>query len=161
MASSVAEEAATQCIHKAYELGINFFDTANVYTGVQPRRWLVAPCVISHAIPLYWQQRSIFPWEKGQTIAGYRENILWNSAMPACDGSELTTSICTSVIATIPKSPWKRYYSRALDDLVTQGKVLYVGVSEWSATQIDDAVHIARETQPGPHRIQPACLQHA
>ena len=28
---SVAEEAAIQCIHKAYELGINFFDTANVY----------------------------------------------------------------------------------------------------------------------------------
>ena len=29
--SSVAEEAAIQCIHKAYEIGINFFDTANVY----------------------------------------------------------------------------------------------------------------------------------
>src|SRR5437764_11435023 len=28
---SVGEEAAIQCIHKAYELGINFFDTANVY----------------------------------------------------------------------------------------------------------------------------------
>jgi aryl-alcohol dehydrogenase-like predicted oxidoreductase len=33
---------------------------------------------------------------------------------------------------------------RALDDLVTQGKVLYVGVSEWSATQIADAVYTAR-----------------
>ncbi len=30
---SVAEEAAIQCIHKAYELGINFFDTANAYNG--------------------------------------------------------------------------------------------------------------------------------
>src|SRR5437588_8696571 len=30
---SVAEEAAAQCIRKAYELGINFFDTANVYNG--------------------------------------------------------------------------------------------------------------------------------
>jgi aryl-alcohol dehydrogenase-like predicted oxidoreductase len=28
---SVAEEQARACIHKAYELGINFFDTANVY----------------------------------------------------------------------------------------------------------------------------------
>jgi aryl-alcohol dehydrogenase-like predicted oxidoreductase len=34
---------------------------------------------------------------------------------------------------------------RALDDLVTQGKVLYVGVSEWSAVQIADAVSLARE----------------
>src|SRR2546427_10313506 len=29
--SSVEEEAAIQCVHKAYEIGINFFDTANVY----------------------------------------------------------------------------------------------------------------------------------
>lgn len=34
---------------------------------------------------------------------------------------------------------------RALDDLVTQGKVLYTGVSEWSAVQLNDAVNTARE----------------
>ncbi len=34
---------------------------------------------------------------------------------------------------------------RALDDLVTQGKILYAGVSNWSAVQIGDAVHTARE----------------
>ncbi|MCL6439830.1 MAG: aldo/keto reductase, partial [Rubrobacteraceae bacterium] len=28
---SVEEERARECIHRAYELGINFFDTANVY----------------------------------------------------------------------------------------------------------------------------------
>ena len=28
---SVAEEQATACINRAYEIGINFFDTANVY----------------------------------------------------------------------------------------------------------------------------------
>ena len=32
---------------------------------------------------------------------------------------------------------------RALDDLVRQGKVLYVGVSEWTAEQISEAVHLA------------------
>jgi len=32
---------------------------------------------------------------------------------------------------------------RALDDLVRQGKVLYLGVSEWTAEQITEAVHIA------------------
>ena len=30
-----------------------------------------------------------------------------------------------------------------LDDLVRQGKVLYVGVSEWRAEQITEAVHLA------------------
>ncbi len=33
---------------------------------------------------------------------------------------------------------------RALDDLITQGKILYAGVSEWSAVQISDAVYTAR-----------------
>src|SRR5690606_15971599 len=32
---------------------------------------------------------------------------------------------------------------RALDDLVRQGKVLYIGVSEWTAEQISEAVHLA------------------
>jgi aryl-alcohol dehydrogenase-like predicted oxidoreductase len=34
---------------------------------------------------------------------------------------------------------------RAFDDLVRQGKVLYVGVSEWTAEQIRDAVRIAND----------------
>ncbi len=34
---------------------------------------------------------------------------------------------------------------RAFDDLVRAGKVLYVGVSEWSAAQISDAVRIAAQ----------------
>ena len=34
---------------------------------------------------------------------------------------------------------------RALDDLVRQGKVLYVGVSEWTAAQIGDALRLAKE----------------
>ncbi len=32
---------------------------------------------------------------------------------------------------------------RALDDLIRQGKILYAGVSEWSAAQIEEAVRVA------------------
>ena len=32
---------------------------------------------------------------------------------------------------------------RTIDDLVRQGKVLYAGVSEWTAAQIEEAVRIA------------------
>ena len=34
---------------------------------------------------------------------------------------------------------------RAFDDLVRQGKVHYIGVSEWSAEQIADALELADE----------------
>ena len=32
---------------------------------------------------------------------------------------------------------------RVIDDLITQGKILYAGVSEWSAAQIEEAVAVA------------------
>jgi aryl-alcohol dehydrogenase-like predicted oxidoreductase len=32
---------------------------------------------------------------------------------------------------------------RAIDDLIRQGKILYAGVSEWSAAQIEEAVRVA------------------
>jgi aryl-alcohol dehydrogenase-like predicted oxidoreductase len=46
---------------------------------------------------------------------------------------------------------------RALDDLVHQGKVLYAGVSEWSATQILDGQNTANRFNLSPIAIdQPA-----
>jgi len=82
---SVAEERARTCIHKAYELGINFLQRLGV-----------------DYVDLYQCHR-------------YDED--------------------TPLEETL----------RALDDLVRQGKVLYVGVSEWTADQIADALHLAKE----------------
>jgi aryl-alcohol dehydrogenase-like predicted oxidoreductase len=39
---------------------------------------------------------------------------------------------------------------RALDDLVTHGKILYAGVSEWSASQLAEAVYVAHELNLDP-----------
>jgi L-glyceraldehyde 3-phosphate reductase len=65
---------------------------------------------------------------------------------------------------------------RAIDDLVRQGKVLYWGVSEWRADQIDDVVRTAEELRANPpasdqpiynmlnrkveDAIMPACARH-
>ena len=45
---------------------------------------------------------------------------------------------------------------RAFDDLVRQGKVHYIGVSEWTAEQIADAVWTGRRDGLRPHHLQPA-----
>ena len=37
---TVAEEEARRCIHRAYDLGVNFFDTANVYARGEAERVL-------------------------------------------------------------------------------------------------------------------------
>jgi len=141
---SVAEEAAIQCIHKAYELGINFFDTANVYNQGGAEK------VVGHALKDFSRDSFVlatkvyFPMGNGPNDRGLSRKHI----MEQCHAS--LRRLGTDYIDLYqchrydPEVPLEEVL-RALDDLVTQGKVLYVGVSEWSATQIADAVYTARE----------------
>jgi voltage-dependent potassium channel beta subunit len=142
--SAVAEEAATQCIHKAYELGINFFDTANAYNRGEAEK------VVGRALQDFSRDSFVlatkvyFPMGDGPNDRGLSRKHI----MEQCHAS--LRRLGTDYIDLYqchrydPEVPLEEIL-RALDDLVTQGKVLYVGVSEWSAIEIDDAVHIARE----------------
>jgi voltage-dependent potassium channel beta subunit len=142
--SAVAEEAATQCIHKAYELGINFFDTANAYNRGEAEK------VVGHALRDFSRDSFVlatkvyFPMGDGPNDRGLSRKHI----MEQCHAS--LRRLGTDYIDLYqchrydPEVPLEEIL-RALDDLVTQGKVLYVGVSEWSAIEIDDAVHMARE----------------
>jgi aryl-alcohol dehydrogenase-like predicted oxidoreductase len=141
---SVAEEAAIQCIHKAYELGINFFDTANAYNRG------AAEEVVRRALKDYSRDSFVlatkvyFPMGEGPNDRGLSRKHI----MEQCHAS--LRRLGTDYIDLYqchrydPETPLEEVL-RALDDLVTQGKVLYAGVSEWSAVQIDDAVYTAHE----------------
>ena len=142
--SSVAEEAAIQCIHKAYELGINFFDTANAYNRG------AAEQVVGRALQDYSRDSFVlatkvyFPMGEGPNDRGLSRKHI----MEQCHAS--LRRLGTDYIDLYQCHRYDTETSleevlRALDDLVTQGKALYVGVSEWSAVQIDDAVYTARE----------------
>jgi len=141
---SVAEEAAIQCIHKAYELGINFFDTANAYNRGAAEK------VVGRALKDFSRDSFVlatkvyFPMGEGPNDHGLSRKHI----MEQCHAS--LRRLGTDYIDLYQCHRYDPDTSleevlRALDDLVTQGKVLYVGVSEWSATQIDDAVYTARE----------------
>src|SRR5204863_2889600 len=85
---SVAEEAAIECIHKAYELGINFFDTANAYNRG------AAEEVVRRGLKDYSRDSFVlatkvyFPMGEGPNDRGLSRNTLWNNATPACAASE-------------------------------------------------------------------------
>lgn len=141
---SVGEETAIQCIHKAYDLGINFFDTANVYS------YGVAEKIVGRALRDYSRDSYVlatkvyFPMGNGPNDRGLSRKHI----MEQCHASlrRLATDYidlyqCHRYDSEVPLEE----VLRALDDLVTQGKVLYTGVSEWSAVQIADAIYTARE----------------
>ncbi len=141
---AVNNQTAYECIHKAYELGINFFDTANAYEGGK------AEIVLGEALKSYERSSYVvatklfFPMGKGPNERGLSRKHIFEQ----CDASLKRLGLdyidlyqCHRFDPEVPME--ETLY--ALDDLVRQGKVLYAGVSEWSASQIEKAVGIRKE----------------
>ena len=134
----VEERKAIDCIHRAFELGINFFDTANVYMRGGAEE------VVRRALrgidrdDYFLATKVFFPMGDGPNDRGLSRKHI----MEQCHASlrRLGTDYVDlyQCHRADPETPLDETL-RALDDLVTQGKVLYVGVSEWPADLIDEA----------------------
>jgi voltage-dependent potassium channel beta subunit len=140
---SVGEETAIQCIHTAYDNGITFFDTANAY-GRGAAEKLVGQALKNFARTSYVLATKVyFPMGDGPNDRGLsRKHIMeqCHASLQRLGTDYIDLYQCHRYDTETPLEETLR----ALDDLVSQGKVLYTGVSEWSATQIDDAVNMAR-----------------
>ena len=141
---SVEDDAATACIHRAFELGINFFDTANVYRRGEAEE------VVGRALrgierdDYVLATKVFFPMGEGPNDSGLSRKHVMEQAERSLRRLGVDYVDLYQCHRPDPNTPVEETL-RALDDLVTQGKVLYVGVSEWSAEQLDEA----REIQAG------------
>jgi aryl-alcohol dehydrogenase-like predicted oxidoreductase len=141
---SVAEQQATACVHRAYDLGINFFDTANVYVRGAAEE-IVGNALKGFERDSYFLATKVyFPMGEGPNDRGLsRKHVT----------EQCHASLRRLGVEYVDLYQCHRYDEgtpleetmRALDDLVRQGKVLYVGVSEWTAEQIGEALRIAKE----------------
>ncbi|MCL2715227.1 MAG: aldo/keto reductase [Alphaproteobacteria bacterium] len=136
-------EASRQVIHKALDLGITLFDTADIYAGLGGSETVL-----------------------GSVLGARRKDIVLATkyAKPmAADGSLQGASrryILSAVEASLKrlKTDWIDLYQqheydpltpleetlRALDDLVTQGKVRYIGSSNFPAWRVTEAEFTAQ-----------------
>jgi voltage-dependent potassium channel beta subunit len=142
--SQVEVDAANACVRAALDAGITTFDTADVYAATR------AESVLGDA--LKGQTRSeleIFTkvyWPTGKGPNG--RGLSRKHIMESCEASlrRLQTDYVDLYQAHRfdRKTPLEETL-RAFDDLVRQGKVLYVGVSEWSAEQIREGQRLCHE----------------
>ncbi len=140
----VAEESATRCVNRAYELGINFFDTANAYMrgaaeevlGRALRPYQRSSYVL--ATKLFWPMGD-GPNDRGLSRKHVMEQCHASLKRLGVDYIDLYQ--CHRFDTSTPVDETLR----AIDDLITQGKILYAGISEWTALQIASAVSFARE----------------
>jgi voltage-dependent potassium channel beta subunit len=146
---SVEDESATACIHRAFELGVNFFDTANVY------RRGAAEEVTGRALKAFPRDDYVlatkvyFPMDDGPNDRGLsRKHIMeqCHASLRRLDVDYIDLYQCHR---PDPDTPLEETL-RALDDLVTQGKVLYVGVSMWPAELLDEAHRLGHKLNLDP-----------
>jgi aryl-alcohol dehydrogenase-like predicted oxidoreductase len=142
--SQVDDDAASACVHAALDLGITTFDTADVYAGTRAESVLARALAGQRRESLEIFTKVYWPTGPGPNDTGLSRKHI----MESCEGSlrRLGTDYVDLYQAHRydPSTPLEETMV-AFADLVRSGKVLYVGVSEWTADQILQGAALARE----------------
>src|SRR5580693_8382226 len=140
--SQVEEDAARACVSAALDEGITTFDTADVYAGTR------AEAVLGKALhgirreSLEICTKVFWPTGPGRNDRGLSRKHITESAHNSLRRLQ-TDYIDLYQAHRYDHSTPLEETLRAFDDLVRQGKVLYIGVSEWRAEEIAAALRIA------------------
>ncbi|HJV72015.1 aldo/keto reductase [Ideonella sp.] len=146
--NQVDVNAAVEMMAAAYDAGINFFDNAEAYAGGRSEE------VMGEALKrLAWPRLNYvvstkFFWGLDRSGDGInrRDTLNRKYLMQAIDGSLKRFGLEHIDLVYChrpdPHTPVEETV-RAMSDMITQGKVLYWGTSEWSAADIRAAWEIA------------------
>jgi voltage-dependent potassium channel beta subunit len=145
MGSQIGEEVASECMHAAWEAGVNFFDNAEAYGGgkaeivmgsvLKKSGWRRSSYVVSTKV--FWGGDG--PNDKGLSHKHVIEGV--HAALERMQLAYVDLCYCHR---PDPETPIEETV-RAMDVLVRQGKIFYWGTSEWSAGEIMRAHGIAKE----------------
>jgi len=140
----VGEDIAYDCMTRAWEMGVNFFDNAEVYANgnaeivmgqvIKKTGWKRSDLVISTKI--FWGGSG--PNDKGLSRKHIIEGIDASLNRLQVDYVDLVFCHRPDIHTPIEETVW------AMNHILMQGKALYWGTSEWSAQQIMEAYGIAR-----------------
>ncbi|MEU5263663.1 aldo/keto reductase family protein [Amycolatopsis sp. NPDC021455] len=143
--SQVEEDQAHACIKAALDAGITTFDTADAYANT------AAESVLGRGLKgqrresleiftkVYWPTGPKGPNDKGLSRKHIIESA--NASLTRLGTDYLDLYQAHRFDRTVPLEETMLAFA----DLVRQGKVLYVGVSEWTAEQITRGAALARE----------------
>ena len=141
----VEEDAAHACVHAALDAGITTFDTADVYANTR------AESVLGRALSGLRRESveiatKVFnpTGPKGPNDQGLgRKHILEaiNGSLERLQTDYIDLYQAHRYDPTVPLEETMLAFA----DVVRAGKVLYIGVSEWTADQLRDAAVLAHE----------------
>jgi voltage-dependent potassium channel beta subunit len=144
--NQMKDDQAAECMHAAFDAGCNFFDNAEAYAAGESEAIMGRVLAQSG-----WQRHQYvvstkFFWGIHGNVRNMRNTLNRKYLAQAIDGSLermgldfLDLVYCHRPDPNTPleETVW------AMSDMITQGKALYWGTSEWSADEIRAAWHIA------------------
>jgi aryl-alcohol dehydrogenase-like predicted oxidoreductase len=130
-------------MRRAYELGVTFFDTANVYARGRAEEVVGRTIKDFARDSIVLATKVFFPMGDGPNDQGLsRKHIRMeiDASLRRLDVEYVDLYQCHRYDVHTPLEET----CEAMNDLVRSGKVLYWGVSEWNADQISAACNLAR-----------------
>lgn len=138
------EKASRATVRAAYEHGINFFDTANAYNRGEAEKML-GKCLDDYPRSSLFVITKVWaPMGEGPNDSGLSAKHIFEQCHASLKRLNMDYVDLYMCHRPDPSTPFEETV-RAMDDLARQGKILYWGVSEWSAVQIIKANAVARE----------------
>ncbi len=134
---AIDQDMSRKVVHKAFDLGINFFDTADIYGRGTSERILGEVLGERRHEAVVATKCGMVMDDAGLLIGGSRRHIM---ASAEASLKRLKTDYIDLYYmhATDPTTPIEESL-RALDDLVHQGKVRYIACSNFPGWQVADA----------------------
>jgi aryl-alcohol dehydrogenase-like predicted oxidoreductase len=137
-------ETSRKVIHKAIDLGVTLFDTADIYAGMGGSETVLGTVLGTRRKDIVLATK----FSKPMATDGTKQGASRRYIMEAVEAS--LTRLKTDWIDLYqqhdfdPLTPIEETL-RALDDLIRQGKVRYIGNSNFPAWRIAEAEFVARE----------------
>lgn len=141
LGSSVDRSETARLVHSAFDRGINFFDTADVYAEG------AAETALGEALfPLPRPQvviatKAFFPMSQGANDRGLSRKHLYESVEGSLRRLRTDYLDLHQCHRSDPEVPLEETV-RAYEDLIRAGKLLYWGISEWTGGQIAEALRV-------------------
>src|SRR4029077_9686475 len=141
-------ETSRKVIHRAIDLGITLFDTADIYAGMGGSETVLGTVLGDRRKDIVLATKYSKPMSKDGTKQGASRRYI----MSAVEAS--LTRLKTDYIDLYQQHDYDSLTPieeslRALDDLVRQGKVRYIGNANFPAWRVAEAEHVARAMNVG------------
>jgi aryl-alcohol dehydrogenase-like predicted oxidoreductase len=136
-------ETSRKVIHKAIDLGITLFDTADIYAGMGGSETVLGEVLGDRRKDIVLATK----FSKPMSTDGTKQGASPRYIMSAVEAS--LRRLKTDYIDLYQQHDYDSLTPieetlRALDDLIRQGKVRYIGNSNFPAWRIAEAEHVAR-----------------